>query len=84
MGLKGAEFRRHDRWGEVDDLHAEAQVRFVGAVGVERLVPGHADDWRRHVAGGLSRRIEHRHRDDVPDVLLGDERRLEVELENSN
>ena len=40
----GAEFL-----GEVREFHAEARVRFVDAVAVQRLLEGEAFEWRRHV-----------------------------------
>ncbi len=45
--------------GQVDQLHAEAQVGLVGAVAVEGVGPRHALDRRRPLAGGRLGRVEH-------------------------
>ncbi len=62
------------------EQHLEAQVRFVGAVTVQGLAPGHRRDVIGPHAGRRLGRVQHRDRNEAEDVVLVDEARLHVEL----
>ena len=51
---------RGEHVGQLDELHAEAQVGLVDAVAVHRLVPRDALDRRRPLAGDRLGGVEHR------------------------
>ena len=66
--------------GQLDQLHAEAEVGLVGAEAVHRLVPGDAGDLARALAGDRLGGVEHRLGDGREHVVLVDEAHLDVEL----
>ncbi len=66
--------------GELDQLHAEAQVGLVDAVAVHGLVPGDLRDLAGSLAEHRLGGVEHRLRDEGEHLVLRDEARLGVEL----
>ena len=78
---KHLELRALENAGEVDDLHAEAEVGLVAAVAVHGFAPGHARQrQRRHrMARGLHQAHDQAV-DDGDDVFGGHERHLDVDL----
>ena len=71
---------RSNTVGQVDQLHAEAQVGLVGAEAVAGVGPRHALDRRRPLPRGRLGGIEHGLGDEGHDVVLGGEGALHVEL----
>ena len=74
------ELRRREHLGELDELHAEAQVGLVDAVPVHRLVPRDLRDLAGPLAQHRLRRVEHRLGHGRQHLVLGDEAGLHVEL----
>ena len=66
--------------GQIDQLHAEADVRLVRAVAVDGLGPRHARDVVGPDTGDHLGGVEHRLGHEGEHVLLGDEGGLDVQL----
>ena len=79
-GAEGLDLGALEHRGQVDQLHAEAQVGLVGAVPVDGLGPGHARDVGRALAGDRLGGVEHGLGHEAEHVLLADEGGLHVEL----
>ena len=74
------ELGAREHLGELDQLHAEAEVGLVGAVAIHGLVPGDLRDRARSLAGHPLGGVEHRLGDGGEHVVLVDEAHLGVEL----
>ena len=77
---EGVEPGRREHVGELDQLHAEAEVGLVGAEALHGLVPRHPRDLARALAGDRLGGVEHRLGDGGEHVVLVDEAHLGVEL----
>ena len=77
---EGLELRPGEGVGELDELHAETQVRLVDAEALHRLVPGDPLDRRRTLPGRRLGGGEYRLGDRREHVVLAGEAHLGVEL----
>src|SRR5581483_9392155 len=75
-----ARFGVREHRPEIDELHAEAEVRLVDAEAVHRVVPRDLLDRRRTLAGHRLCGVEHRLADERDDVVLFHEAGFGVEL----
>ena len=77
---EGADVRRGKDLGQVDQLLRNAQVRLVRSIAIHGVVPGHDRDLTRPLASDELSGVEDGGGHERQDVLLGHERRLDVEL----